>query len=50
MVLLHFWFKDGLESMQFVTALQQDPEVRASILCHSNVNLSATDMEEMFEP
>ncbi|XP_023816305.1 G2/M phase-specific E3 ubiquitin-protein ligase-like [Oryzias latipes] len=43
-------FKDGLESLHFLAALQQHPEVLAPVLCHSNVRLSAMDMEELFEP
>lgn len=49
-VLLHFRFKDGLASLQFLAALQQHPTVLTPVLCYSNVKISATDIENLFQP
>ncbi|XP_041837325.1 G2/M phase-specific E3 ubiquitin-protein ligase-like isoform X6 [Melanotaenia boesemani] len=43
-------FKDGLASLQFLAALQQYPTVLTPVLCHSNDKLSATDVENIFQP
>ncbi|XP_073350121.1 G2/M phase-specific E3 ubiquitin-protein ligase-like [Pagrus major] len=43
-------FKDGLNSMQYLTALQQHPTVLTPVLCHSDKKLSAADMENLFQP
>ncbi|XP_034081654.1 G2/M phase-specific E3 ubiquitin-protein ligase-like [Gymnodraco acuticeps] len=43
-------FKAGLESLQFLTALQQHPTVLTPALCHDDVKLSAAEMENMFQP
>ncbi|XP_049437671.1 G2/M phase-specific E3 ubiquitin-protein ligase-like isoform X2 [Epinephelus fuscoguttatus] len=43
-------FKAGLESLQFLTALQQHPTVLTPALCHANVKLSAAEMENLFQP
>ncbi|XP_078028971.1 G2/M phase-specific E3 ubiquitin-protein ligase-like [Epinephelus lanceolatus] len=42
-------FKAGLESLQFLTALQQHPTVLTPALCHANVKLSAAEMENLFQ-
>ncbi|XP_062308193.1 G2/M phase-specific E3 ubiquitin-protein ligase-like [Osmerus eperlanus] len=41
-------FKDGLRSLQFLTALQQHSSVLAPILCHSDKKLTAQDIENLF--
>ncbi|KAJ8370773.1 hypothetical protein SKAU_G00108010 [Synaphobranchus kaupii] len=41
-------FKDGLATLQFLTALQQHSSVLASVLCHSDNKLMAADMENLF--
>ncbi|KAJ8015932.1 hypothetical protein DPEC_G00001840 [Dallia pectoralis] len=43
-------FKEGLASLHFLTALQQHPCVLAPLLCHSQTNLTAADMESLFRP
>ncbi|KAI9518131.1 hypothetical protein NQZ68_039954 [Dissostichus eleginoides] len=43
-------FKAGLESLQFLTALQQHPTVLTPALCHADVKLSAAEMENLFQP
>ncbi|XP_076002263.1 G2/M phase-specific E3 ubiquitin-protein ligase-like isoform X3 [Genypterus blacodes] len=43
-------FKAGLESLQFLTALQQHPTVLTPALCHADVRLSAAEMENLFQP
>lgn len=47
---MYFRFKDGLTSLQFLTALQQHPAVLTPVLCHSDKKLSAVDMENLFRP
>ncbi|XP_028314675.1 G2/M phase-specific E3 ubiquitin-protein ligase-like [Gouania willdenowi] len=43
-------FKDGLASLQFLTALQQHPAILSPVLCHSDWKLSATEIEDLFRP
>ena len=43
-------FKDGLASLQFLTALQQHSGVLAPALYHSSKALTAAEMECMFSP
>ena len=44
-------FKDGLASLQFLTALQQQHSgVLAPALYHSSKALTAAEMESMFSP
>uniref|UniRef100_A0A1A8NZW8 HECT domain-containing protein n=4 Tax=Nothobranchius TaxID=28779 RepID=A0A1A8NZW8_9TELE len=43
-------FKDGLSSLQFLTALQQHPAVLTPVLCQSNEKLSAAGIEDLFQP
>ncbi|XP_034052810.1 G2/M phase-specific E3 ubiquitin-protein ligase-like isoform X1 [Gymnodraco acuticeps] len=43
-------FKAGLESLQFLTALQQHPTVLTPALCHADMKLSAAEMENLFQP
>lgn len=43
-------FKEGLASLHFLTTLQQHPCVLAPLLCHSQKNLTAADMESLFRP
>ncbi|XP_029904558.1 G2/M phase-specific E3 ubiquitin-protein ligase-like [Myripristis murdjan] len=43
-------FKAGLESLQFLKALQQHPRVLTPALCHADVKLSAAEMENLFLP
>ncbi|CAJ1076020.1 G2/M phase-specific E3 ubiquitin-protein ligase-like [Xyrichtys novacula] len=43
-------FKEGLASLQFLTALQQHSGVLAPILCHSSKALTASEMESLFRP
>ncbi|XP_048103179.1 G2/M phase-specific E3 ubiquitin-protein ligase [Alosa alosa] len=43
-------FKDGLDSLQFLSALQQYPTVLTPVLCHSDTKLSAADIESLFKP
>ncbi|XP_035982736.1 G2/M phase-specific E3 ubiquitin-protein ligase [Fundulus heteroclitus] len=43
-------FKNGLTTLEFLTALQQHPNVLAPVLCHSETKLSAVDMENLFQP
>ncbi|XP_049441442.1 uncharacterized protein LOC125894224 [Epinephelus fuscoguttatus] len=43
-------FKDGLASLQFLTALQQHSGVLAPVLYHSSKALTAAEMESMFSP
>ncbi|XP_048112140.1 LOW QUALITY PROTEIN: G2/M phase-specific E3 ubiquitin-protein ligase-like [Alosa alosa] len=43
-------FKDGLGSLQFLSALQQYPTVLTPVLCHSDTKLSAADIESLFKP
>ncbi|XP_067303507.1 G2/M phase-specific E3 ubiquitin-protein ligase-like [Pseudorasbora parva] len=42
-------FKDGLTSLQFLTALQQHPSVLGSFLYHTEKKLTATDLENLFK-
>lgn len=42
-------FKDGLATLQFLTALQQHPRVLASFLCHNEKKLTAIDLENLFK-
>ncbi|KAJ8002353.1 hypothetical protein DPEC_G00179000, partial [Dallia pectoralis] len=43
-------FKDGLASLQFLTALQQHPTVLTPVLCHWDDKISAMDIENLFQP
>lgn len=43
-------FKDGLASLQFLTALQQHSGVLAPVLYHSSKALTAAEMESLFSP
>lgn len=43
-------FKDGLASLQFFTALQENSSVLAPLLFHSFNALAAADMEAIFTP
>ncbi|XP_062862578.1 G2/M phase-specific E3 ubiquitin-protein ligase-like [Trichomycterus rosablanca] len=43
-------FKDGFASLHFLTALQQHLIALTPVLCHSHVKLSATDIENLFQP
>ncbi|XP_078792879.1 G2/M phase-specific E3 ubiquitin-protein ligase-like isoform X1 [Oryzias latipes] len=43
-------FKDGLNCLDFLTALQQYPAVMAPLLCHVDKRLSALDIENLFKP
>lgn len=43
-------FKDGLATLQFLTALQQHPRVLSPFLCHTEKKLTATDLENLFKP
>ncbi|XP_040905180.1 G2/M phase-specific E3 ubiquitin-protein ligase-like [Toxotes jaculatrix] len=43
-------FKDGLTSLQFLTALQQHPTVLAPVLCNSGNSLTVTAIENLFQP
>jgi len=49
-MLLYSRFKDGLDSLEFLPALQQHPTVLAPVLCHSDQKLSAVDIEDLFQP
>ncbi|XP_039527427.1 G2/M phase-specific E3 ubiquitin-protein ligase-like [Pimephales promelas] len=42
-------FKDGLATLQFLTALKQHPSVLASYLCHTDKKLTASDLESLFK-
>ncbi|XP_065104077.2 uncharacterized protein [Paramisgurnus dabryanus] len=42
-------FKDGLATLQFLTALQQHPRVLGSFLCHNEKKLTAIDLENLFK-
>lgn len=43
-------FKDGLESLNFLSALQQHSSVLAPLLCFSAKALTASELESMFRP
>ncbi|XP_040904285.1 G2/M phase-specific E3 ubiquitin-protein ligase-like [Toxotes jaculatrix] len=43
-------FRDGLTSLQFLTALQQHPTVLAPVLCNSGNSLTVTAIENLFQP
>ncbi|KAL3966236.1 G2/M phase-specific E3 ubiquitin-protein ligase [Sarotherodon galilaeus] len=43
-------FKDGLESLNFLSALQQNSSVLAPLLCFSAKALTASELESMFRP
>ncbi|KAF6727064.1 G2/M phase-specific E3 ubiquitin-protein ligase [Oryzias melastigma] len=43
-------FKEGLNCLHFLTALQQHPAVMAPLLCHLDKQLSAMDIEHLFKP
>ncbi|XP_016117945.1 G2/M phase-specific E3 ubiquitin-protein ligase-like, partial [Sinocyclocheilus grahami] len=42
-------FKDGLATLQFLTALEQHPSVLSPFLCHTEKKLTATDLENLFK-
>ncbi|XP_023814808.1 G2/M phase-specific E3 ubiquitin-protein ligase-like isoform X3 [Oryzias latipes] len=43
-------FKAGLETLQFLTALKEHPTVLTPALCHTEVKLSAEQVENLFQP
>uniref|UniRef100_A0AAZ1X5R7 HECT domain-containing protein n=1 Tax=Oreochromis aureus TaxID=47969 RepID=A0AAZ1X5R7_OREAU len=43
-------FKDGLESLNFLSALQQNSSVLAPLLCFSAKALTASELDSMFRP
>ncbi|MEQ2312197.1 hypothetical protein AMECASPLE_028338 [Ameca splendens] len=43
-------FKNGLATLQFLTALQLYPLALTPVLCHSKKKLSAVDIENLFQP
>uniref|UniRef100_A0A3B3HZS0 HECT domain-containing protein n=1 Tax=Oryzias latipes TaxID=8090 RepID=A0A3B3HZS0_ORYLA len=47
---LYFRFKAGLETLQFLTALKEHPTVLTPALCHTEVKLSAEQVENLFQP
>lgn len=42
-------FKEGLASLQFLTALEQHPTLLAGFMCYSDKKLRATDLENLFK-
>lgn len=43
-------FREGLSTLEFLTALQQHPTLLAPALCHSEKQLTAFDLEILFKP
>ncbi|XP_034145240.1 G2/M phase-specific E3 ubiquitin-protein ligase-like [Esox lucius] len=43
-------FRDGLSTLEFLTALQQHPTLLAPVLCHSERRLTAFELECLFKP
>ncbi|KAK6285213.1 hypothetical protein J4Q44_G00389590 [Coregonus suidteri] len=43
-------FRDGLSTLEFLTALQQHPTLLAPVMCHSERRLNAFELERLFKP
>ncbi|XP_073711562.1 G2/M phase-specific E3 ubiquitin-protein ligase-like [Misgurnus anguillicaudatus] len=43
-------FREGLSALKFLNALQQYPTLLAPVLCHSEKQLTASDLEMLFKP
>ncbi|XP_045079743.1 G2/M phase-specific E3 ubiquitin-protein ligase-like isoform X2 [Coregonus clupeaformis] len=43
-------FRDGLSTLEFLTALQQHPTLLAPVMCHSERQLTAFELERLFKP
>ncbi|KAK6321938.1 hypothetical protein J4Q44_G00067300 [Coregonus suidteri] len=43
-------FRDGLSTLEFLTALQQHPTLLAPVMCHSERRLTAFELERLFKP
>lgn len=43
-------FKEGLDTLEFLTALQHHPNLPTPVLCYSNEQLSADDVQKIFHP
>ncbi|XP_032367007.1 G2/M phase-specific E3 ubiquitin-protein ligase-like [Etheostoma spectabile] len=43
-------FRDGLSTLEFLTALQQHPTLLAPVLCHTEKRLTAFELEKLFKP
>ncbi|KAF5900159.1 G2/M phase-specific E3 ubiquitin-protein ligase-like, partial [Clarias magur] len=44
------FIKDGLSTLEFLTALQKHPHVLTPFLYHTEKKLTATDLEDLFKP